>query len=573
MGVPKYFAWLIKNYKKNNIVFQKEKTQLEPIDWLLIDTNCLLHPKSFEVLAEEQLKDNINFKSLQNKMMNTSIEYIEKLIEYVKPEIGVYIAIDGPVCCAKIKQQRQRRFRSVHDKTLYDKIKNKHNKPINYYWNNSAISPGTKFMEKLHHKILKWAEEYKKKNNIKIIYSSSNVPGEGEHKLLEFIKENNKKDYTYVTYGLDADLIFLMLVTKSDKIYLLREAQQFESKSSKDQLNFVSIKLLKDCIYDTFNNNKDKNTNIVFNKDRIINDFIFLCYFLGNDFLPHILALDIAKNGIEYLINEYINTFTEHFSYMVSDISYLLSDTNYILSEDTTQINQKFLGILLSKLARDEEAILTKNYAKIRKPRYQGSDKYEEELFKIENLLFKIEDPIGIGINSDYRINYYKHYFDVNVDELEEFVEKLVKNYLIGVRWVAHYYFQKNPDWFWYYTYDYPPFITDISKYLINMNEIKFNVNNAMTPLEQLLIILPSQSKYLLPTNFGKLTTNSKSTLAHLYPNDFEIDFLYKRRYWEGIPRLPPMEIKLVRYIYKKYKNELSNEEIERNRLDQIIIF
>ena len=44
MGVPKFFAWLMRNYKKSNFVFQKEKINLEEIDWFLIDTNCLIHP-------------------------------------------------------------------------------------------------------------------------------------------------------------------------------------------------------------------------------------------------------------------------------------------------------------------------------------------------------------------------------------------------------------------------------------------------------------------------------------------------------------------------------------------------
>jgi 5'-3' exonuclease len=552
MGVPKFFAWLIQNYKKNNIVFQKEKEPIESIDWLLIDTNCMLHPKCFEILAEEQKKDNINFKSLQNKMMNHSIEYIEKIIEYVKPEKGVYIAIDGPVCAAKIKQQRQRRFRSVHDKQVFDKIKEKHSVPIPYFWNNSAISPGTKFMEKLHFKIIKWAEEYKKKNNIEIIYSSSNAPGEGEHKLLNFIKANNKKNYSYVTYGLDADLIFLMLVTQSDKIYLLREAQQFETKASPDQLNFVSIKKLKDSIYDSFKKSIDQ--EIKLDKYRVINDFIFLCYFLGNDFLPHILALDISKNGIDYLVSKYSQTYLEQ--------------NDYLLSNDTKTINQNFINLFLQKLAEDEESILTKNFSKKKKIYFQGSGEYEKELFRIENLMFKIEDPIGVGVDSNYRNKYYKHYFDVSDNELEEFVEKLVKNYLIGIRWVAHYYFQKIPDWSWYYTYDYPPFITDISKYLINMNTIVFKENSPMTPFEQLLIILPQQSSFLLPKSLSKLVTNPDSSLSHLYPIDFDIDFLYKHRYWEGIPKLPPLEIKSVRYVYKKYKDELTEEESQRNRLD-----
>jgi hypothetical protein len=86
-----------------------------------------------------------------NKKQNES--NVEKLIDYVDPNLGVYIAIDGPVCYAKIKQQRQRRFRSVHDKLLFDKIKSKYNVNETYYWNNSAISPGTKFMNKLHLKL------------------------------------------------------------------------------------------------------------------------------------------------------------------------------------------------------------------------------------------------------------------------------------------------------------------------------------------------------------------------------------------------------------------------------------
>jgi 5'-3' exonuclease len=566
MGVPKFFAWLMRNYKKSKFVFQKEKIDLEPIDWFLIDTNCLIHPTCFKILAEEQnSKTNINFKSLENKMMNAVIEYIEKLIKYVDPKKGIYIAIDGPVCCAKMKQQRQRRFRSVHDKMLFDRIKEKHGVEIPFYWNNSAISPGTKFMNKLHNKIISWAKEYITKNNIKIIYSSSNVPGEGEHKLLDFIKKNKKQDLSYVTYGLDADLIFLMLVTKSDKVYLLREAQQFDPKASKDQLNFVSLKIMRECIYKTFEkyileNDNAEITEISINKDRIINDFIFLCYFLGNDFLPHILSLDINKNGIEYILEKYADTYLQQF--------------NYILSEDTKSINQLFIRAFLEKLAFSEESILIENFNEKRKFRMEGDNEYQKELFKIDNLLFKIPDPIGVGVDSNYRNNYYKHYFNVDISEMESFVEKMVKQYLIGVKWVMFYYFHKIPDWTWFYPYDYPPFITDIYKYLINFDDIKFKEGKPMDPFEQLLNILPSQSaKYLLPKNLVKLVTLSNSSLIHLYPLDVDIDFLYKHKYWEGIPKLPPMEIKLVKHSYLKYKDEIDEVDKKRNIIENDIFF
>ena len=99
MGVPGFFKWLWNKYKKTNFVFQKSnnldknlKEKINTIDYLLIDANCLIHPTCFKVLAE-----NIDFKnqdSLENKMINASIEYIEQIIYYVDPKVVIYIAID-----------------------------------------------------------------------------------------------------------------------------------------------------------------------------------------------------------------------------------------------------------------------------------------------------------------------------------------------------------------------------------------------------------------------------------------------------------------------------------------------
>jgi len=206
MGVPGFFLWLWKNYKTTNFVFQKEKILIEDItkytkidekklerlkhkneenqlllydldniDYLLIDTNCLIHPMCFKILAENpELK---NQDKLEGRMIEQVLNYITYLTDYVKPKKGLFIAIDGVAPVAKIKQQRSRRFKSVHDRELFDKIKEKHNKPIPNFWNNSAITPGTIFMEKLHHAIIKWSEESK----LQVIYSSCNTPSEGEH--------------------------------------------------------------------------------------------------------------------------------------------------------------------------------------------------------------------------------------------------------------------------------------------------------------------------------------------------------------------------------------------------------
>ena len=605
MGVPGFFLWLWKNYKQSHFVFQKEKllikdtefiknnnkeqnkkqtdsinkyneeitqiiNEINEIDYFLIDTNCLIHPMCFKTLAENP--DMTNIDMLEEKMIKVVLEYITKLVNYVKPKKGVFIAIDGVAPVAKIKQQRSRRFKSVHDKELYDKIRKKHNKPIPTFWNNSAITPGTLFMEKLHYKIIDWAKTQK----VQIIYSSCNTPAEGEHKLLQFIRDNQKdnKDFKYVLYGLDADLIFLALSTNSNKIYLLREANQMNNKESSEALNYVSIKIMKECITETmylrYQDNLIKSIDIKLDNNKLINDFIFLCYLLGNDFLPHLPSLNIHKDGIEYLVEAYMQVFFE-----LQDMQ-----DNYLLDiNKEININIEFFKKIIDKLSENEEAILREHYASgKRRSRCNSSDSYEQEIFKIENLQFKIEDPILLGSDNpeEWRKRYYKHYFGCNTDEsIEKLCEQLVKNYLIGIKWVSIYYFDKCPSWDWYFPFENPPFLSDIKKYLSNvsLNKIKFIVGNALKPCIQLLCVLPQQSNYLLPNNLKKLMTNGQSSLAHLYPIDFEQDYLNKTKYWMAIPKLPPLEIDLVKHVYMKYQDELSKEEIFRNRNSINLIF
>ena len=61
-----------------------------------------------------------------------------KIIDKIKPKF-TFVSFDGVVPLAKMKQQKQRRYKSYITKQILNK-KN---------WNTNAITPGTKFMNDL----------------------------------------------------------------------------------------------------------------------------------------------------------------------------------------------------------------------------------------------------------------------------------------------------------------------------------------------------------------------------------------------------------------------------------------
>lgn len=42
-----------------------------------------------------------------------------------------------------------------------------------------------------------------------------------------------------------------------------------------------------------------------FDIERIIDDFVFFCFFIGNDFLPSLSSLDIGEGSLDNLIELY----------------------------------------------------------------------------------------------------------------------------------------------------------------------------------------------------------------------------------------------------------------------------
>ena len=190
------------------------------------------------------------------------------IIKIINPKKKIYIAFDGVAPVSKLEQQRQRRYKSYIQGTVLNETQK---------WDKCAITPGSKFMDSLSNYLKN------KFNTPKFILSTSNDPGEGEHKIFAYIRENNfEVDEKLVIYGLDADLIMLSLCNLQyhDKIYLYRETPHFIKSVDKtlenDKLYLFNIPKFSESLQNELENK--------FNKHDFLNDYILLCFFCGNDF-------------------------------------------------------------------------------------------------------------------------------------------------------------------------------------------------------------------------------------------------------------------------------------------------
>ena len=155
----------------------------------------------------------------------------------------------------------------------------------------------------------------------KIFVSDGTVPGEGEHKMMDFIRQAKAKpDYDPNTrhcfYGADADLIMLSLVTHEPHFIIIREehivkknshgSSNKQEHSHPKQVNYqiIYINILREYFELEYRDLKEK-MRIPFDLERIIDDFVFFCFFIGNDFLPSLSALDIAEGSLDNLIKLY----------------------------------------------------------------------------------------------------------------------------------------------------------------------------------------------------------------------------------------------------------------------------
>lgn len=498
MGIPYYFYTLTKSY--HGIV-----SNVQPVnpDIYCIDFNGIIHPVSAKLVSESEIVDEHNIiEQLYKKVKND--------IEKIKPKQTV-VCVDGVAPVAKMIQQRKRRYLTV----FRNKIDNNDVK-----WDTNCITPGTNFMKSLN----VYFKKQVRYNSLptKMIYSGSDEPGEGEHKIFTILQKEESHTSVMIN-GLDADLIILCLMSHRKNIYLMRESEE-NTYVCIDNLRIAILQELANKWKMPYHNDAYTDES----KD-IIESYCVLCSLLGNDFIPHLLTLNLKTNGLDKLLTCAGTTYV-----------------TYGILVQESKINHLVLCDILQQLSKNENNEIYEETEKYLKKSFYTQGKSNSDFYAIKN-----KDEVAnkiYGNISNWRHIYYKHIFYTNTTIDSSVISMACNCYITGIYWTYAYYKKSDYDNTWYYPYAYPPTLRDISNYAIgNAQPIMQKKLQELSPNLQLMIVLPIESKHILESKYQKMIEDSKYGISHLYPKEYKIHTYLKTHLWESAPILPIINIEFLR--------------------------
>ncbi|XP_076127840.1 5'-3' exoribonuclease 2 [Alosa pseudoharengus] len=697
MGVPAFFRWLSRKYPSIIVHCLEEKSKecngvRIPVDTskpnpnevefdnLYLDMNGIIHPCTHP--EDKPAPKN------EDEMMVAIFEYIDRLFNIIRPRRVLYMAIDGVAPRAKMNQQRSRRFRASKEGAELVEEKQKMREEIiqrggylppdeiKERFDSNCITPGTEFMDNLA-KCLRYYVADRLSNdpgwrNITVFLSDASVPGEGEHKIMDFIRRQRAQPHHdpnthHCLCGADADLIMLGLATHEPNFTIIRE----EFKPNKPRPCALCGQIgheIKDCQgmprekqgqHDEFADNIPVSEQefifirlsvlreylereltmaslpFPFDFERSVDDWVFMCFFVGNDFLPHLPSLEIREGAIDRLVGIYKDVVHKTGGY--------LTESGFVNLERVELIMQA-VGVaednIFKKRKDDDESF--KRRMKDKKKRMKMQQQHQQPSFMLsgqfapqalggrdrpgavqnarhtaydmrmqatnqhnmdaaQSLKASIKngnkssggnDGVdGRGVkrkaeDSDdepepednvrlwedgWKQRYYKTKFDVDVSD-ESFRRKVVKSYVEGLCWVLRYYYQGCASWKWYFPFHYAPFASDF-KDIKDLCKDFEKETKPFKPLEQLMSVFPAASGNFLPETWRALMTDPDSQIIDFYPDDFAIDLNGKKYAWQGVALLPFVDERRLRAALAEVYPNLTAEEIKRNSLGSDIMF
>ena len=520
-----------------------------------MDCNSILYDSFYEIKNLADLQEN----EIYDLLLAKTVEKIEKYIGQIRPLETVFIAFDGVAPFAKMDQQRNRRYKgrillSASSSSSSSKEKEK--------VTTSIFTPGTKFMNRLSEHMEKTFLHQENKYHLKeILLATPREAGEGEHKLYVHLRENPATNQNIAIYGLDADLIMLSIfhLTYAENLFVFREAPEFmksslnidpKIKPNEKELWCLDIAKLGRSIANEM--------ACAFPDNHRMYDYVFLCFFLGNDFLPHFPALNIRTQGITRLLDTYRAT--------------IGSKQNTFLISKTTphSIQWSNLSKFIFSLAKNEKVFILQEYS-LRKKWDYLLDKYErmcsstsnsvnkkrlsstsleeeqakerEDMIQSIPVIYRQEETYICPSEIGWESRYYDRFFSCHNDSNQGFKKReICDNYLEGLEWVLKYYIQGCPDWRWKYKYNYPPLLQDLIKTipLFEKTFVPEKPVNPVTAFVQLCYVLPRSSLSLLPVN---LHMELIRRYSHWYKADCDFIWAYCRYFWESHVEMNDIDI------------------------------
>ena len=330
------------------------ENRIPEFDCLYLDMNGIIHN------CTHSDSDSPTFRMTEDKMFIQIFNYIEHLFGKIRPQKLFFMAIDGVAPRAKMNQQRARRFRTALDaekakeKAIRDGVK----MPSEDAFDSNCITPGTEFMAKLtkHLKyfISKKVSEDADWQGIEVVLSGHEVPGEGEHKIMEYIRQAKAQpDYDpnmrHCLYGLDADLIMLGLLSHDPHFCLLREEVTFGRQSQKKskELEHQNFYLMHLCIVREyleleFQELKEPSAlPFPFDMERVIDDFILMAFFVGNDFLPNLPNLHINEGALALMFKVYKSVLPKAGGY-INELGVINLERLALLLDELAEVEYRF---------------------------------------------------------------------------------------------------------------------------------------------------------------------------------------------------------------------------------------
>jgi len=444
-----------------------------------------------------------NEPEFETKLIEQVVANIEDYIRQINPSNTIIIAFDGVAPFAKMNQQKTRRYKSA----FMSKIENTD-------WSTSNITPGTQFMNKLSARMISAFNNTEMKYNVKkVIVTGADEQGEGEHKIFKHIRENPDIHQNAMIYGLDSDLIMLSIFHKHyfKNGYIFREAPEFMKSSIKvDDSNdpyVLDMGLLGESIM--------IDMNCKFPDTRRIYDYVFMCFLLGNDFLPHFPALNIRTHGISVLLETYVEHLGKY-------------PNKFFI--DGGKIQWQHFANFIRQLAKNEHIYILNEYTL--------RDKNDKRIWKTTTaqdksnailnipIIYRGEEKYICPTEKNWEERYYKSLFHT-----PDKSPQICINYIEGLEWVFKYYSGDCPDWRWTYEYHYPPLLTDLQHHIPEIDKTFIQKSRrAFTPNVQLAYVLPLAQFDLLPEKTRSFLTTK---YGEYYHNDVEFHWAFCRYFWE----------------------------------------